>query len=309
MVNAIHTSKNPLDSRQLNAFASLARTGSFAGTARELFLTNSAISHSIRALETEVGCRLLIRMGKKTRLTEEGEAFLHYATLGLEAFAKARESVAEFKRRGCRRLRVGAGAAMCRLLLPRILADMRQEDPHFLLNALVVQPWEMSASLEKGDLDFILGEPPGKLPQIEFTHLFDSSLRVVVSSCHRWAAQGRLIASEMADEPCLLTNKSHPTRRLIEDYYSAEKIRMNGVAEIDSFDTIKELVRQGFGMTILPDWAVKEELAAGVLVAFAPGRKRLTQSWGLLRWPGRPLSAVESRFRLSCISIAKTLGT
>src|SRR4051812_40144299 len=53
----------PLDSRQLRAFASLARTGSFTQTARELRLSQSAISHSMKALEQEVRCRLLDRMG------------------------------------------------------------------------------------------------------------------------------------------------------------------------------------------------------------------------------------------------------
>ena len=55
----------PLDSRQLRAFRVLARTGSFTQTARELHLTQSGISHSMKALETEIGCRLLDRLGKK----------------------------------------------------------------------------------------------------------------------------------------------------------------------------------------------------------------------------------------------------
>ena len=63
----------PFDSRQLHAFVILARTGSFTQTARELFLTQSAVSHSMKALETDVGCRLLDRLGKKVLLTQAGE--------------------------------------------------------------------------------------------------------------------------------------------------------------------------------------------------------------------------------------------
>jgi DNA-binding transcriptional LysR family regulator len=55
----------PLDSRQLRAFTVLARPGSFTQTAREWHLTQSGISHSMKALETETGCRLLDRLGKK----------------------------------------------------------------------------------------------------------------------------------------------------------------------------------------------------------------------------------------------------
>ncbi|MFN9958300.1 MAG: LysR family transcriptional regulator, partial [bacterium] len=66
----------PLDSRQLHAFSILARTGSFTQTARELFLTQSAVSHSMKSLETDVGCRLLDRVGKKVSLTQAGEQLL-----------------------------------------------------------------------------------------------------------------------------------------------------------------------------------------------------------------------------------------
>ena len=63
----------PLNSRQIRAFSVLARTGSFTQTARELHLTQAGISHSMKALERETGCRLLDRLGKKIVLTQAGE--------------------------------------------------------------------------------------------------------------------------------------------------------------------------------------------------------------------------------------------
>ena len=69
----------PIDSRQLRAFVILARTGSFTHTARELHLSQSAVSHSIKALEGEMRCRLLDRVGKTVSLTQAGEQFLEHA--------------------------------------------------------------------------------------------------------------------------------------------------------------------------------------------------------------------------------------
>jgi DNA-binding transcriptional LysR family regulator len=80
-MNSIHTRQNPLDSRQISAFVTLARTGSSSDTARELFLTHSAISHSVSALEDDLGCRLLNRLGKRIELTAASESFLHYRSL------------------------------------------------------------------------------------------------------------------------------------------------------------------------------------------------------------------------------------
>ena len=64
-MNFIHSMPQPLDSRQLRAFTILARTGSFTETARALHLSQFAVSHSMKALEGEAGCRLLDKMGKK----------------------------------------------------------------------------------------------------------------------------------------------------------------------------------------------------------------------------------------------------
>lgn len=258
-------------------------------------------------LQAEVGCRLLTRMGKKVCLTEEGEAFLHHVNLGLNAFAKARQSVEELKQWGTQRLRLGADAAACRLLLPSVLVDMRHQYPRLNFSVATARPWEVPEALEKGCLEFVFGEPPDKLPQIEFTHLFDSPLQLVVGASHRWAVRGRISPDELSSEPCFLTSKSYPVRRMIDRWFASEKSGMKQITEIESFDAIKALIKQGLGISILPDWVIKEEAAAGVLTALSPGRRRLSQSWGLLRWKGRPVSPVENSFRVSCVAVAGAL--
>src|SRR5436190_19551946 len=99
---------NPFDSRQVRAFCVLARTGSFTQTARELHLTQSAISHSMKALEGDVGCRLLDRLGKKVALTQAGEQLLHHAQKILAEMDSARASLGKLGKWGRGRLRLGA---------------------------------------------------------------------------------------------------------------------------------------------------------------------------------------------------------
>src|SRR5205823_722972 len=99
---------HPIDSRQLRAFSILARTASFTETARELNLTQSAVSHAIKALEEEVRCRLFDRMGKKVMLTQAGEQFLTHAEKILEEMSTARERLAQLGKWGRGRLRIGA---------------------------------------------------------------------------------------------------------------------------------------------------------------------------------------------------------
>ena len=91
---------NPIDSRQLRAFVSLARHGSFTIAARELCLTQSAVSHSMRALEEDLGCRLFDRLGKKILLTLAGEQLLPHADEILKRMQKARAGVTKLSEWG-----------------------------------------------------------------------------------------------------------------------------------------------------------------------------------------------------------------
>src|SRR5947208_13893739 len=110
--------KAPLDSRQLRAFSVLARTGSFTQAARELHLTQSGVSHAMKALERDVGCRLLDRLGKKVVLTQAGEQLLHHVTRILREMEAARESMAQLGKWGKGRLRVGASTEACSEIIP-----------------------------------------------------------------------------------------------------------------------------------------------------------------------------------------------
>ncbi len=82
-----------LDSRKLLAFVTLARCGSFTQTARELFLTQSAVSHAIKSLELELERRLFDRLGRRARLTPAGHRLLEYADRILSEMQRAREDL------------------------------------------------------------------------------------------------------------------------------------------------------------------------------------------------------------------------
>lgn len=83
----------PIDSRQLLAFVCAARRLSFTLAAEELHLTQSAISHAMRALEEDLGCLLFTRGRRKVQLTEAGERFFHEAENILGEMERARASV------------------------------------------------------------------------------------------------------------------------------------------------------------------------------------------------------------------------
>src|SRR5215467_11171394 len=127
----------PLDTRQLRAFCVLARTDSYTQTARELHLTQSGVSHSMKALERDVGCRLFDKLGKKVVLTQAGEQLLHHATKILQEMENAREALAHLGKWGRGRLRLGASTTACQHIIPPVLREFKESFPE---HAITIEP-------------------------------------------------------------------------------------------------------------------------------------------------------------------------
>jgi DNA-binding transcriptional LysR family regulator len=306
-MNEITNTVNPLDSRQINAFVTLIETGSFAKTARHLNLTQSAISHSIRALESEIGCRLLVKMGKTVTATEAGEALLHHAQRGLTEFASAREKLEKLKTWGTRRLRVGASSVINRKLLPEVLVKLRRKYPRLIVTVKTIHPSRESDRLQNGELDCIIGEHHTQDAEIEFTPLFESPFQIVVPADHRWTRVQRIPIDELSGEPCVLPERLSPVRKLIDRYYWNEKRTLNGVLEVENLETMREMVKAGLGISVLPGWIVQDELRLGTLRSFAPGRRPLNLEWGFHSSRSHPPDMIQCDFRALCATMAKQI--
>src|SRR5208337_5117613 len=125
--------REPIDSRRLHAFVILARTGSFTETAREMHLSQSAVSHSMKALEDTVQCRLLDRLGKSVMLTQAGEQLLEHAEKILAEMETARTGLRELGKWGKGRLRIGASPTACQFILPPVLRELKESFPQCII--------------------------------------------------------------------------------------------------------------------------------------------------------------------------------
>jgi DNA-binding transcriptional LysR family regulator len=187
-----------LDSRQLRTFVSLARTGSFTATAKEVFITQSAVSHSMRALESELGCRLLNRVGKRTTLTLEGEQLLRYANRIIADMNAARESLDQLGKWGETRLRVGATLSACQYLLPGVLREFKKTHPKC---RITLEPGDTPALIEAvrdQRLDLALALAPQREPALDFQRLFTDELMFIVAPQHPWVEAGGVARPEIS---------------------------------------------------------------------------------------------------------------
>ncbi len=292
--------KEPIDSRQLRAFVTLARTGSFTVTAKELFLSQSAVSHSMKALETDVGCRLFDRVGKRVLLTQAGETLLQHASRILAEMAAARSGLEQLGKWGMGRLRVAAGGALCQYLLPVVLREFKEKYPKYLVMVDQTEPARVLEQIRANVVDLAFTLQPREEDQIHFEPLFSDELMFAVHPQHPWAKAGQVVRADIPRQNYALQRRNTPTYRAIEEYFAEEEMVLNTTIEAGSVEAIKELVKFGLGVGILAPWTARREVENKSIVLLPLGRRKLKRNWGLVHWRGRRLTLAEETFLSLC---------
>jgi DNA-binding transcriptional LysR family regulator len=296
---------NVFDTRQLTAFATLARTGSFTRSAQELYLTQSAISHAIKALEQEAGCRLVERAGRRVALTQSGEQFLRHVEKILGEMKAARRGLDELTRWGHGRLRLGASTTACQYILPTVLREFKQSFPKCVIT---IDPGDHARQMElllNNRIDLALMLEPEGVKELAFVPLFSDEMRFLVGPEHAWARAGRVARETFEEETLIIYNHTSYTFRLVKDYFREEGLPLTNILELGSMEAIKELVKIGLGVGVLAPWVAMREIESGALLSLPLGKRKLKRQWGVGYLRGRRLSLGEETFVGLCQSVAQ----
>lgn len=291
---------DPLDSRQLKALTVLAKNGSVTQTARELCVTHSAISHSLRNLEGQVGCRLFCRLGKKVTLTEAGEALRHYAERALAEMQQARVALTDLNQWGSRRLRLAVEAIFPSPFLAQVLLDFHRAFPLSVIQLETCLPGQAASLVASQAVDLVLAAKPPADESWEFHPLLADVIHLVVNAGHALAGKSQVSRAEVAAQSCILFRGCGHERQGLEALLGLRDISLNIAGEVENLDTVKKLVQQTQLMSLLPGWVIAPELRDRGLVSLRFGRKPIEQSWGLLHARARPLNHAESMLWKFC---------
>ena len=297
-----------MDWDKLRVFHAVAEAGSLTHAGETLNLSQSAVSHSMKALETDVGCRLFDRVGKKVLLTQAGEALLHHTEKILQEMAAARAGLEQLGKWGVGRLRIGASPTACQYILPAVLREFKESFPKCRIAIEPGDTLEAIESVRENRIDLAITLEPRNEDQFEFHPLFTDELTFIVGAMHPWARDGHVVRSDIPKQSYVLYNKKSYTFRMVRDYFNQEDMVLNTVIELGSMEAIKELVKLGLGVSILSPWIAQKELLEKSLVALPLGRRKMKRNWGVIHWRGRRLSLAEETFLGLCKAATADLG-
>lgn len=270
-----------LETKQLKIFKTIVEVGSFTRAGARLNLSQPAISQHIRALEEHLGVPVLLRVGKRARPTPAGEVLLHCAEQVLDKIEDAERLLAEQGVGGGGVIRIGGGDAVCQHLLPPVMKEFLAQFPRVHLHVSSSHSSATVARVLGGELDLGLVTLPVETDRIRVTEVGRDELVAVVRPDHSWAERRRVQASDFSDEPLILYNRESRLTDVLLRFLLEEGVFPRVTTEVDQVVVVKELVRLGIGVAVLPAWTVRTEVESGILRALPVGTQGLTRSWCL----------------------------
>lgn len=270
------------ETKQLRIFKTIVEVGSFTGAGEALGLSQPAISQQVRALEEAAGVQLLVRVGKTTRATPAGDVLLHCARHVLERIEGAGRTLAEHARGRTGVVRIGTPEVPCNYLLPPVLIELKQRFPKIDARVVSGHTAATLARLASGELDLAFLPLPADTGRLRVVDAGRDELVAIVPTTHPWAGLPWVSAREFEHHPLVLYDRASQITDLTLGFLLDEGVFPRVAVEIDHIEALKELVRGGLGVAVVPWWSARRELEAGTLVAVRLGSTGLGRSWGLI---------------------------
>ena len=289
-----------MDLESLRLFVDLAETRSFSKTATRSYLSQSAVSQRIRALEREWG-HVLVERGKGrpgAQFTEAGEMLYGGAKEILARSDSLKRELAELAGAVGGSLRVATVYSIGLHALTPALSAYLTEYPQVNLHLEYLRTDRIYEALQSGAIDCGIVAIPRERPQVEIVPLGSENMVCIAAPRHALAqGESHTIAPlELSHLPFIAFDPDIPTRRLIDDFLAERNVSVSVVQAFDNIETIKRMVEIGLGVAIVPEPTVARETRDGTLRAFSFDDAVLSRPTGVLLKKNRTRSRALARF-------------
>jgi len=237
---------------QLTGFYWSARYNSFSLAARRLNVSQSAISHQVKALEAELGVKLYERVGKGIQLTENGKVLFEYAAAIVHKVDDLEAHFADLAHKGSRRIVFAAYRGFMMYQLPQCVQEFQRRHPDVqvtIMNRILDS--EILSMVMAGEIDFGITASWNDFTGMDFFEVARYDMFLCTTQGHRLAGQRRVTLREIAKEPLILYERGNSIRRRIDEVFQRAGLWPSVVIETGGAEVIKEYVRRGLGVTII----------------------------------------------------------
>ena len=255
-----------MELRQLEHFLAVVEERSFTRAAERVSLTQPAVSLSIKKLEDEIGGPLFARDVHDLSLTEAGRVLAEYARRMIQMRDDATREMARLGSMTAGSLTIAAHEAAAVYLLPVALRTYVRRFPDIKVGIYRSRLEEIPRQVMDRQVDVGFVKEAPTFHELQCVEVHSDEMVCIASPKHPLASRPKLTVNDVSNEQFILHHLCSATADRILRLFEQNSTRCRVVAELWSFENIKEFVRQEVGMAIVPGVTVREELRNGTLV-------------------------------------------
>ena len=267
-----------IEVRHLRLVAAVADCGSLTRAGDRLHLTQSALSHQLRDIESRLGAALFLRVGKRLVRTPAGERLLASAREVLERLHQAEHDIRQMGRERAGVLRLTTECYTCYHWLPPLLTRYRRKFPRVDVRIDVDATRQPIETLLAGKVDIALMSTPVRDRRLTSTPIFDDEVIIIAATTHPFAKKTHVKVADMHGETLLLYPPKEDSLVLNEVLLPAGAVPAR-IDEVQLTEAIIELVKAGLGVSPIARWAVEPMITSGALVARPLTARGLHRRW------------------------------
>ncbi|PXX51428.1 DNA-binding transcriptional LysR family regulator [Hungatella effluvii] len=253
---------------QYKIFYEVAKAGNISKAAKELYISQPAISKSISKLEDSLGVSLFTRNSRGVQLTSEGELLFHHTESAFEALSHGENELKRIKDFNIGHLRIGVSNTLCKYILLPYLKGFIEKYPHVKITIESQSTTHTIAMLEQQHIDLgLIAEPSSRKPLIfvPVMNIQDIFVSTKPYLDNLYLREGRNTDIFQTGN-ILLLDRNNMTRKYIDEYLSEHQIVPGQVLEVNTMDILIEFAKIGLGIGCVIREFVQEELDKKTLV-------------------------------------------
>src|SRR2546427_4125505 len=280
---------------RLEPLAAVARHGSFSHAARELHLSQPAVSMQVRQLELALGLPLLERVGKRAFPTKAGELLLAHAGRAVRELEAGLEVLQQLRGIVAGRIRLGTSASFSIYLLPPALRRFRSRYRRTELTVVTGNAPEIARAVVASELDVGIVSLPVRERELAVSPFYRDEVVAIAPPDRRWRRGQRAAARDLVSAPLILFERGATLRRVIDDWFRRAGEVPAAAMELGNTEAIKKLVEAGLGLSVTSRFGVAAEVRRRKLAA-ARLDPPLYPGIGVIRRPDKPRTPVLEAF-------------
>ena len=241
-------------------FYHVANTLSFSEASKQLFISQSAVSQSIKVLEKKLNQTLFIRSTKRVQLTPEGEILLKHIEPAINLIQKGENQLLEANTLNGGQLRIGASDTICRYFLIPYLQQFHIQYPNVHIKVTNQTSIECAHLLESGQVDFIVTNYPNSgLSNSQTIRTIREFTDVFVANRQHFPLEDKVFTlKELQDYPILMLTRKSTTSEFLHKMFQRSRLDLVPEIELSSNDLLIDLARIGLGIAFVPDFCIPE---------------------------------------------------